>query len=213
MKVLVWDWPTRLFHWLLLACVIGSIVSVKIGGNAMNWHFRFGYCALGLITFRILWGFIGSRYARFSSFPPSPARTIAYLKGRAAQTLGHNPLGAWSVYALLAAFGFQAVSGLFSNDDIAFEGPLSKHISSAWVSRISALHQFNEWVIYTLIALHIGAILYYRYRKKQDLLTPMITGEKPGAIEAAAQWNTGKTMAAIVLAVLCAAAVTLIVNL
>jgi cytochrome b len=213
MKVLVWDWPTRLFHWLLLGCVIGSIVSVKIGGNAMNWHFRFGYCALGLIGFRILWGFAGSRYALFSSFPPSPARTIAYLKGHAAQTLGHNPLGAWSVYALLAAIGLQAASGLFSNDDIAFEGPLSKYVSSAWVSRISALHQYNQWVIYTLIALHIGAILYYRFGKKEDLITPMISGEKSAAVEAAAQWGSGKTIAAIALAVLCAAAVTWIVNL
>jgi cytochrome b len=213
MRVLVWDWPTRTFHWLLLLCVIGSIVTVKIGGNAMNWHFRFGYCALGLITFRIIWGLVGSRYARFSSFPPSPARTIAYLRGRAAQTLGHNPLGAWSVYALLASFGFQAVSGLFANDDIAFEGPLSKFISNDSVALVTALHHYNEWVMYGLVALHVLAIGYYHVAKKENLIGPMLHGLKPGTPDAAAAWSTGKTIAAVLVALACAGAAVVVVNL
>jgi cytochrome b len=212
MKILVWDWPTRAFHWLLLACVIGSIVSVKIGGNAMNWHFRFGYCALGLLAFRVLWGFFGSRYARFSSFPPSPAKALAYLRGSPAALLGHSPLGAWSVYALLAAFGFQAASGLFANDDIAFEGPLSKTLPNIWVGRITALHHYNEWVLYGLTALHVAAIVYYRVAQKRDLVTPMVTGTAPGPADAAAQWSAGKSLLAIGLAAVCAGAVAIVVN-
>ncbi|HET7773276.1 MAG TPA: cytochrome b/b6 domain-containing protein [Burkholderiaceae bacterium] len=213
MKVLVWDWPTRLFHWLLAICVIGAIVSVKIGGNAMNWHFRFGYCVLGLVLFRILWGFAGSRYARFASFPPSPMRALAYLRGKISDTLGHNPLGALSVYALLLLFGGQAVGGLFANDDIAFEGPLAKFVSSETVSLITRLHKLNEWVLYALVAVHLGAILYYRFVQKDDLVGPMITGTKPGAPEAAAPWSARLSILALVLAGAAAGAVWWVVSL
>ncbi|KPF68021.1 hypothetical protein IP84_11260 [beta proteobacterium AAP99] len=213
MKVLVWDWPTRLFHWLLAICVVGSIVSVKIGGNAMNWHFRFGYCVLGLVLFRILWGFSGSRYARFASFPPSPMRALAYLRGKVSETLGHNPIGAFSVYALLLLFGGQAVGGLFANDDIAFEGPLARFVSSETVSLITRLHKLNEWVLYGLVALHLAAILYYRFAQKNDLVGPMITGTKPGAASDGAEWSAGRSVLALVLAAAAAGAVWWIVNL
>ena len=99
----VWDWPVRLFHWLLLALVVGSVVSVKIGGGAMVWHGRFGQAILGLVVFRVVWGLIGSRTARFASFVRGPRAIADYLAGRW-RGVGHNPLGALSVLAMLAAF-------------------------------------------------------------------------------------------------------------
>ncbi|MGF1545866.1 MAG: cytochrome b/b6 domain-containing protein [Thiotrichales bacterium] len=176
-SIRIWDLPTRVFHWLLLALVIGSIVSVKIGGNAMLWHGRFGQSILGLIVFRLLWGFVGSTYARFAQFVRGPHAIRAYLAGRW-QGLGHTPLGALSVLALLGVIGFQAVSGLFANDDIAFHGPLYRAVSESVSNRISGWHRNAEWLIYALVALHVLAILYYAIVKKVELVKPMITGVK-----------------------------------
>jgi cytochrome b len=173
----VWDLPTRIFHWLLLALVTGSIVSVKIGGNAMIWHGRFGHLIVGLIVFRIVWGFVGSTHARFVRFVPGPGAIRAYLGGRW-RGVGHNPLGALSVLALLGAIGFQAVGGLFANDDIAFNGPLYRAVSSATSNQISGWHRQGEWVIFALIALHVGAVLFYALVRKERIILPMITGCK-----------------------------------
>ena len=125
--VRIWDLPTRLFHWGLAISIAGSIISIKTGHT--DWHFRFGYLILTLLLFRLVWGFAGPRYARFSSFPPSLAAAWAHIRGRAAPTPGHSPLAAWSVYALLASCTFQVVSGLFSNDGIVWDGALRKWIT------------------------------------------------------------------------------------
>jgi cytochrome b len=211
--VRVWDLPTRLFHWLLALCIIGSFVTVKVGGNWMQYHFWFGYSILALIAFRILWGFVGTRYARFASFPPNPLRTLAYLRDGHANTLGHNPLGAWSVYALLLVVGAQAIGGLFADDEIANAGPLSKLVSNAMVSTITSLHKLNEWVILALILVHVGAVLYYLYKKRENLITPMITGDKyaPHGGHAAAD-NVGTRAFAVALLAACAAGVWWVVN-
>lgn len=207
-RLRIWDLPTRLFHWALSCCVLASIVTAKIGGNAVVWHFRFGYCALALLGFRLIWGFAGGRYARFSSFWFAPARVVAYLRGRAPAGLGHNPIGALSVYALLLAIGFQAGSGLFANDDIASEGPLAKWISKAWSDRLTGLHHSNQYLIIGLVLLHIGAIVFYLRVRKQNLITAMITGdqstdaEPPSGVasrdDAALRW---RALAALALSV------------
>lgn len=173
----VWDLPTRIFHWLLLALVTGSIVSVKIGGNAMVWHGRFGHLIVGLIVFRLVWGFVGSTHARFAHFVRGPGAIRAYLGGRW-RGVGHNPLGALSVLALLGVIGFQALSGLFANDDIAFNGPLYRAVSSTTSNQISGWHRQAEWFIYALIALHVGAVLFYAFIRKERIILPMITGRK-----------------------------------
>jgi cytochrome b len=173
----VWDVPTRLFHWLLLALVIGSVVSVKIGGNAMLWHGRFGHLIFGLIVFRIVWGVVGSTYARFSHFVRGPGSIVDYLRGRW-RGAGHNPLAALSVLALLGVLAFQSVTGLFANDDIAFNGPLYSAVSSSMSNRISGWHRQAEWLIYALIALHVAAVLFYTLVKKDNLIVPMFTGRK-----------------------------------
>lgn len=174
----VWDLPIRLFHWLLVACIVGSLICVNIGGNAIQWHAYFGYSILTLLIFRIIWGFIGSTHARFASFLPNREAITNYLQGKSPRFLGHNPIGALSVFALLLVLSVQAVTGLFVDDEIAFQGPLSKYLSESSVSFLSEIHESNQVVIYTLIAIHIAVIWYYKKLKGEDLIRPMISGDK-----------------------------------
>lgn len=174
----VWDLPTRAFHWALAACIVGSIVTASIGGNAIGWHFRFGYAILALVLFRLVWGFAGPRYARFSSFPPSPAAALAYLRGRSGPGAGHNPLGAFSVYALLLALAVQVGTGLFANDDIMWEGPLRPLVSNAASEWLTRAHRINRLVVIGLIALHLAAVAFYAFVKKERLVRAMIDGDR-----------------------------------
>ncbi len=176
MRVIVWDLPTRLFHWLLVLAISGSLVTAQLGGDWMIWHGRFGLAVFGLLVFRLLWGVLGNTYARFSSFFPTPGRISAYLQGNWSG-LGHNPLGALSVFALLGLLGFQALSGLVSSDDVAFSGPLAWQVPS-WVSRLaSEWHRSTELFIYLLLGLHILAVLVYQYRGR-PLLGAMVHGQR-----------------------------------
>ena len=180
MKICIWDLPTRLFHWLLVMAVIGSFVSVKLGGNTMIWHGRFGYLVLTLIFFRLIWGFVGTHHARFAHFIRSPKAILAYLKNPV-ETPGHSPVGAISVLLLIGLFLTQALAGLFASDDIAFDGPLAKYVASNWVELLTSFHRWNEWVLLALVGTHIGTILYYKYIKRINLISAMITGDKEWA--------------------------------
>ncbi|MDP2431672.1 MAG: cytochrome b/b6 domain-containing protein [Pseudomonadota bacterium] len=174
-RLRLWDLPTRLFHWLLVLAIVAAIVSGQLGGNLIVWHGRIGIFIVGLIVFRLAWGVLGSTYARFAQFFPTPARVKAQLRGEWRQP-GHNPLGALSVLALLGLIGFQAVSGLFANDDIAFNGPLYDLVDGALSNRLSGLHYLASNGLYLLIALHLGAIVFYRRVKQINLVRPMLTG-------------------------------------
>jgi len=174
----VWDLPIRLFHWLLVFCIAGSLISVNLGGNAIQWHAYFGYSVLTLLIFRIIWGLVGSTHARFASFIPTRESILNYLQGKSPRFLGHNPVGALSVFALLFVLGVQVVTGLFVDDEIAFQGPFAKYVSSATISFLSQIHEGNQVLIYTLISIHIAAIIYYRKFKGEDLIKPMINGDK-----------------------------------
>lgn len=177
-KVRIWDLPTRLFHWLFAACVIGAIVTVKAGGDLMQWHLPLGVSALMLLLFRIVWGFTGSRYARFSQFVKCPRTALAYLKQpHKMESPGHNPIGGWSVIALLTVVGIQAVTGLFTSDDILVQGPLYNYVSSSTASLMTTIHKWNEKALFILIALHLVAIVIYAVKGKR-LVPPMITGDK-----------------------------------
>ena len=176
--VRVWDLPTRLFHWALAICIVLGIVFVKIGGNAIQWHAYCGYTALALILFRLIWGFVGSWHARFANFIPSPSKLIAFLRGQAHGSLGHNPLGALSVFALLAVMLIQALTGLFADDDIFFQGPLAKYVSNSTVALLTSIHRFNQYLIFALVGLHLAAISYYYFVKRENLVRPMVTGDK-----------------------------------
>jgi cytochrome b len=182
-SVRVWDLPTRLFHWALAVCVLGAYISVKVGGNAIDWHARFGYAALSLILFRLVWGIVGPRYARFAQFIKGPREIIAVLRGRAWRGLGHSPVGAVSVLLMLVVFGLQSVLGLFTTDEIAFDGPLVNYASSDWVNRATNLHNQSEWWLIALVALHVVAVIIHRVVYRHDLVTPMIVGDTSVADE------------------------------
>ncbi len=210
-RVPVWDPLLRLFHWCLVACVVGAVVTVKIGGNAMGWHGGFGQAVLALLVWRLVWGVIGPETARFRSFVRGPEAILAYLRGQW-HGIGHNPLGALSVLALLAAFGVQAALGLFSYDEIAFRGPLARLLSEETQLLLTSWHRRLEPMLYALVLLHVGAIAFYRLVKKEDLLTPMITGYRvvasspipPGA---PAPWHQKSYWMRAAIAVAIAAAV------
>lgn len=177
-SVRVWDLPTRLFHWVLAACVIGSVVSAKLGGLAMVWHFRLGYAVLALLIFRLCWGLVGGHWSRFMSFLYSPAQAIRHFRGQEDHSTGHSPLGALSVFGLLAVLILQVASGLVSDDEIASSGPLTRFVSGEWVSRATWYHaDLGQYLIYGLVGLHVLAILIYVLRGK-TLVRPMITGDK-----------------------------------
>lgn len=179
----VWDLATRLFHWILVLLVVTSFVTANIGGNAMQYHVWSGESILALLLFRLIWGFIGSGTARFIHFVRGPTAAWRYARSLLGPNpehhLGHNPLGGWSILAMLMALGFQAVSGLFATDDIATQGPLYPLVSDATAGGLTDLHEFNAGVILALVALHIAAVLFYLLVKKENLVKPMITGHKP----------------------------------
>lgn len=174
----IWDLPTRVFHWLLVLCVTGAIVTVNIGGAWMDWHVRFGIASFVLILFRVIWGIVGSRYARFTQFITSPAKTLNYLRGPQRKEAGHNPLGAWSVLAILLLLLLQSTTGLFTSDDVLTQGPLAQFVSNDQVAWFTRIHSFNEYFIYAVIILHLVAIAIYSLRGK-GLVKPMMTGDVP----------------------------------
>jgi cytochrome b len=175
---LVWDLPLRLFHWGLVAACVAAFTTGKLGGNLIDWHGRIGLAVVGLVVFRIVWGFVGSPTARFANFVTGPAGIRDYLQGRW-QGIGHNPLGALAVLGLLGLAALQAVSGLFSNDDIAFAGPLAPLVSPELSARITHLHGWIFNGLLALVALHVSAIAFYARVKKKNLVLPMITGYLP----------------------------------
>lgn len=179
--VRVWDAPTRLFHWSLATCFIGLIVSGQIGGSAMVWHFRFGYGVLTLLLFRLVWGFQGGYWSRFATFTYWPSQIVRYLRGQGEPQhhVGHNPLGALSVFAMLAFLALQVTSGLMSDDEIAATGPLTRFVSSEWVSSATYFHkEVGRVVLISLVVLHLCAISYYFLRNRENLVHPMLTGDK-----------------------------------
>jgi len=175
-KIRIWDLPTRLFHWLFAFAVLGAIITDLI--EEIEWHSYCGYTALVLVVFRIIWGFVGPYNARFSSFIPSFKELLLFLKDHQVQHLGHNPLGALSVIGMLLIVLIQASAGLFTDDDISFQGPLAKYVSEDIVKLMNWIHETNHWLVYGIVLLHLGAIFYYQRVKKENLIGPMIHGDK-----------------------------------
>jgi len=181
-KTLVWDLPTRLFHWLLVLLVAISFVTVEIGGNAMQYHERSGFTILALLLFRVVWGVLGSAPSRFKTFLKGPAAVLRYaattLRREPECHLTHNPLGGWSVAALLTVLLVQAGTGLFANDDIMTEGPLYGWVSKGTSDWITEAHEVNAGIIVALVVLHLAAVLFHLIYKRDNLLVPMLTGDK-----------------------------------
>lgn len=216
----VWDWPVRIVHWSMVLLLIALLTTAKIGGGAMIWHMRAGETMLALVLFRIIWGFAGSRYARFSSFVRGPRAVIAYVRSMIAPPrkvhVGHNPLGGWMVVALLLALLFQTGTGLFTNDDVLTEGPLARLITKDLSDTISSFHRRNVWVVVALASAHIGAVLFYLFALKENLIRPMLDGTKMLSVAQRVAANDAAsgalTARAAILCALCAAAVWVLVT-
>lgn len=211
-RVRVWDLPTRLFHWSLVGCIAGLVGTGYAGGAAMRWHAQLGYAVLALLMFRLVWGFLGGRWSRFASFLYSPASVIAYLRGKSdrKRDVGHNPLGALSVWAMLAVLLAQVGSGLISDDEISFTGPVSSFVTSGQSLAATWYHKaIGQWAIAALVLMHVLAVAYYLVRKKNNLIKPMVDGDKIVALPVAASRDDARsrTLAAAVFAV-CAVSVT-----
>ena len=185
-RVKVWDLPTRLFHWALVLLIVALGASGQLG--RLDIHMLIGPAVVALILFRLVWGFVGSETARFSHFVRGPRAVLAYVaaaRDGTVRSLGHNPLGAFSVLALLALVLIQGVTGLFTSDDILSEGPLAHLVSSKTVAALSAAHRIGFNVLLAFIAVHLAAVGFYRFVKKDDMVEAMITGEKsvPNGVE------------------------------
>lgn len=216
-RVRVWDLPTRLFHWLLVFFVAGLVLTGYTGGNAMQWHARFGYAVLTLLLFRIVWGFIGGHWSRFASFLHGPSNVLAYIGGRAHpdHLVGHNPLGAGSVFAMLLVLLAQVATGLIGDDEIAFTGPLNRFVSSAAGLRATWYHkQVGQWLLIGLVVLHVAAVVWYLHRKRQNLVRPMLVGDKELAAPAQSSRDDLRSrMVALVVLLACGALVAWLVSI
>ncbi|HEY1145442.1 MAG TPA: cytochrome b/b6 domain-containing protein [Allosphingosinicella sp.] len=177
----VWDLPVRLVHWLMVLLIPFSWWSAE--NDEMSLHRLSGYVLLGLLLFRLVWGFVGSEPARFSRFVRGPAAVRRYLRGdRAGLALGHNPLGGWSVVAMFAVLALQIVFGLFSVDEDGLEsGPLSYLVSFETGRTMHELHHNNFWLLLGLILVHVAAILWYLLVRRDNLIAAMITGRTRGS--------------------------------
>lgn len=177
-----WDLPLRLCHWLLVALVIDAWISNKFGDMRLSWHIWNGYAILILLVFRIIWGFVGSSTARFANFITGWSAVTLYLKstmrGNAPYFPGHNPAGGWSVAAMLFLLTMQGMCGLFASDDIMASGPLNFLLSQTITGKLSTLHSLGFWLLLGMIALHLSGVFFYLFFKKDNLITPMITGIK-----------------------------------
>jgi cytochrome b len=179
-EVLIWDWPLRACHWLLVLCVSGSWATHYAGLEWFTWHQWFGCAALVLVAFRIAWGFVGPRYARFESFVRGPRGILRYLRGDEPALPGHNPLGALSVLAFLGALLLQAGTGLFANDEIASAGPLFGWVAQETSNRLANVHATTSKVLLGLIALHLAAVAWHDLVRGRHLVRSMLNGRKRG---------------------------------
>lgn len=177
-KVYVWDAPTRLFHWSLVALIAFSYASARTG--RIDWHFLSGYAVLTLLLFRIVWGIIGSDASRFAHFVRGPGDAVRYLVSivsrREASKPGHNPAGGLMVLAMIGLLLVQAVTGLFSSDGLIVEGPLAGFVDGATSEALTSWHGFVFDLILVAIGLHVAAVLAYAVFARQNLVRPMIFG-------------------------------------
>lgn len=207
--MLVWDWPLRAFHWVLVLAVAGSFATHYAGIEWFEWHRRCGYTALVLVAFRLVWGVAGSRHARFASFVRGPSGILAYLRGERGgyPAAGHNPLGGVGVVAFLLVLGVQAATGLFANDEIANAGPFFGWVSQETSNRLTGFHAAGSNVLLGLIAIHLAAIAWHDVVRRQGLVRAFWTGRKTGAEDIGS--SRGTLAVAIVLVLVAALALAI----
>jgi cytochrome b len=216
-KKLIWDLPVRIVHWLFAILIPAAWYTVKISGD-MDTHMLIGQSILALLLFRILWGLFGPRYARFGNFVYRPGEILSYARSlfrrSGGEYAGHNPLGSLAVFAMFALVGVQVTTGLFATDfDGYFQGPLNGLVSSGTASSITDIHYANINILLILIGVHIAAIFFYLFFKRENLITPMITGEKPDPGDSLKAINGSKLSLAIGLFVAAIACVLMLRSL
>lgn len=179
--VKVWDKATRIFHWSLASCMLGAWLTIEL--RQMDWHQYFGYTIVALITFRLLWGFFGSTTARFKAFVFHPLTAWRYLKAslqlNAKTYTGHNPAGGWMVVGFILLLIAQITTGLFSNNELGFNGALADGVSKGLSDELTKLHAIIFNVILVAIWLHLVAVFFYVLVKKHNIILAMLTGRKP----------------------------------
>ena len=189
-KILVWDLPTRVFHWLLAASFLGAYVTSE-SERYRDIHVVLGYTMLGLVAFRLLWGLIGTRYARFSSFPFSPRRVLPYLRSlftRAPQRhVGHNPAGSLAIYAMLALALLATVTGYAAYQEIGGEA-------------LAELHDGTASAMLGLVLIHIGAVIVSSLIHRENLAAAMLNGYKRGRASEGIRYKHRFVAAAVLLA-------------
>lgn len=204
----VWDLPTRIFHWLLLACVAGLFATAYAPGGWIEWHARLGYAMLTLLLFRLVWGFVGGRWSRFSHFLPRAGQGVR---------LGHTLSGALAITLMLLLLLAQVVTGLVGDDEIGFTGPLNRFIPTDLGLAATTWHKgVGQWILVGLIALHVVVIAFYRWVLRNDLISPMLGGDKPvdATLPAAESVDTAASrLRALGVVALCAGAVWLLVRM
>ena len=174
----LWDLPTRVFHWLLVCLVPLAWLSAET--QNFELHEWVGRTLIVLVTWRILWGLLGSRHSRFSDFLVGPGAVLAYLRGQRGASRGHNPLGGWSVMVLLALLLAQGVSGLFNDDDVLYSGPLYYGASEALRGFMGEMHEWAFNLLLGFVGLHVGAVLFHQLRLRHNLLQAMVKGRAAG---------------------------------
>ena len=213
-RIRVWDLPTRLFHWLIVALVAAAYATAQL--NWMHWHGWAGEALLAALMFRLLWGLVGSETARFSRFLGSPRTAACYLKRSLIREpdrqIGHNPAGGWMILLLLVLLFAETLTGVYVANDVADVGPLTEVTPARVANAITGAHAALWDILLAAVALHVLAIAGYAAAKGQNLLLPMITGTKrlPPSVPAP---RLASPMRAMVLAALSAAATVALVYL
>ncbi|WCN10564.1 cytochrome b/b6 domain-containing protein [Marinomonas mediterranea] len=189
-QTLVWDWPIRAFHWLLVAAFSVLIFTGKSDEDYFQWHFYAGYIMSALIIARVLYGFFGSKYARFSEFVKGPISVLQYAKSllssmksptKGDKHAGHNPIGALMVVLLIVLLSAQWISGLFSSDEVFWYGPFYESASDDTLETMAYIHHTLPDIMLYLVAIHIAAVLFHELKLGERLVRAMITGRKSTA--------------------------------
>lgn len=200
-RVALWDLPTRIVHWSLVVLIPFSWWSAE--NHDLERHRWSGYAVLGLLVFRLIWGFVGSSTSRFGGFVRGPRAVLAHTRGSGEKMLGHNPLGGWSVVLMLLLLAAQVGLGLFASDDDGIEtGPLNHLVSYAAAEQITELHELLFNGLVALIAVHVAAILYYLFIRRENLIGPMVRGSKLLNAEPALRPTIARPLTAIIVAVI-----------
>jgi len=180
-KIKVWDWPTRLFHWLLVLVVSGAWIS-SFRESWLMEHVWFGHAVIGLLVFRIVWGWIGNGFARFREFVTGPQIVWEYAKLRwsneAPRILGHNPLAAWMMVALLLVLLGITLTGAVTLAGEEWIGPLTQYFSLSEGRFAKSIHVWLSYALLSLITLHILAAVIDSVSHRENLIKAMISGFK-----------------------------------